>query len=60
MNERVYVETNGNKKVRGKKKKRNAEREKQDRGKKDRALEAKRQEVRLVQSCIHQNFKFTC
>jgi len=42
------------------KKIRNAEREKQDRGEKDRALKGKRQEVRLVQSCIHQNFKFTC
>jgi len=60
MNEGVYVETYGNKKGRGKKKIRNAEREKQDRGEKNRALEGKRQEVRLVQSCIHQNFKFTC
>ena len=60
MNGGVYVETNWNKKGRGKKKIRNAEREKQDRGEKDRALKGKRQEVRLVQSCIHQNLKFRC
>ena len=51
----------GIRKKEGRKKIRNAEREQQqDRGEKDRALEGKWQEVRLVQSCIHQYFKFTC
>ena len=50
----------GIRKKEGRKKIRNTEREKQDRGEKDSALEGKWQEVRLVQSCIHEYFKFTC